>query len=73
MPGTPTAFAPPAPPTAANAAAVQASADAKQKAMEKSGITSTLLSQTAPGLGDPTGTLLSSGGQNKKNPLLGGG
>jgi hypothetical protein len=73
MPGTPTTYAPPAPPTAANAAAVQAAADAKQKALEKSGINSTLLSQLAPGQGDPTGTLLSSGGAQKKNSLLGGG
>lgn len=67
MPGTPTTFAPPAPPTAANAAAVQASADARQKANEKKGIASTLLS-------DPAGSQpLISGGEQKRNTLLGGG
>lgn len=67
MPGTPTTYAPPAPPTAANAAAVQASADARQKALEKKGIASTLLT-------DPTGGMpLTSGGPTGKNTLLGGG
>lgn len=67
MPGTPTTYAPPAPPTAANAAAVQASADARQKANEKKGISSTLLS-------DPTaGQPLTSGNPTGKNTLLGGG
>jgi hypothetical protein len=69
MPGTPTTYAPPAPPTAANAAAVQASADARQKALEKTGITSTLLSQTAPA-DDPANPL---GTGQPKNNLLGGG
>ena len=42
-PGKPTTYAPPAPPTAANAAAVQAGADARSHAAEKQGLTSTLL------------------------------
>ena len=70
--GTPTTYAPPAPPTAANAAAVQASADARQKALEKQGITSTIL-------GEQAGATLGTGNQfggptgQKPNTLLGGG
>lgn len=67
----PTTYAPPAPPTAANAAAVQASADARQKALEKKGLTSTILGEQA--------SANSLGGSNfnqpsqKTNTLLGGG
>ena len=72
--GTPTTYAPPAPPTAANAAAVQASADAQQKALEKKGISSTILGgQAASALGAsmPGGSFMPNNGQ--KNTLLGGG
>lgn len=68
--GQPTIYAPPAPPTAANAAAVQASADARRKASEKQGIASTLLSDSKSG-GDPTTILY--GANLTKNSLLGGG
>lgn len=73
-PGSPVSYAPPAPPTAANAAAVQAAADAKQKALEKKGIGSTLLSQeNTPGAGAQTGNLFAPAQANNKSTLLGGG
>lgn len=71
----PQVYAPPAPPTASNAAAVQASADAKQKALEKEGINSTVLGgQAASGSGSAEGlALLKQGNAAPKNTLLGGG
>ena len=72
MPGTPTAFAPPAPPTAANAAAVQASADARQKALEKQGLNATLLGASAGGAGQAGSNPFATNSQ-PKNTLLGGG
>lgn len=45
--GTPASYAPPAPPTAANAAATQAAADAKQKALAKEGLNDTILGSQA--------------------------
>ena len=75
--GTPTTYAPPAPPTAANAAAVQASADARQKNLEKQGLGATILSQGFSSnqnqQNGPGGTLLQAGAQQQKNTLLGGG
>lgn len=74
MPGSPSTYAPPAPPTAANAAAVQASADAKQRANEKQGLTSTLLQGGEQG--DPSslgGSVFNQPGGQQKNTLLGGG
>jgi len=68
--GTPTTYAPPAPPTAANAAVVQAEADAKQKANEKQGLSSTLLQS---GLAGTSGTNPLTGLPTGKNNLLGGG
>lgn len=73
--GTPTTYAPPAPPTAANAAAVQASADARQKALEKQGVASTILGQQAAavsGAGQASGNLFGTP-PAQKNTLLGGG
>lgn len=67
----PTTYAPPAPPTAANAAAVQASADARQKALEKQGLTSTILGQQASA--NALGGSTFSQPQAPKNTLLGGG
>jgi hypothetical protein len=68
----PTTYAPPAPPTASNAAAVQASADARQKALEKQGLTSTILGQQASSNALGTGMFTQPQGQ-KQNTLLGGG
>lgn len=72
-PGAPAVYAPPAPPTAANAAAVEASADARQKAEEEQGITSTILGGQAASGG--TGDLMNpkNGAGFAKNSLLGGG
>lgn len=73
--GTPTTYAPPAPPTAANAAAVQAAADARQKALDKKGISSTLLNsgQQAGMSGTDAGNLFRAANPGQKNTLLGGG
>lgn len=75
--GTPTNYAPPAPPTASNAAAVQASADARQKALEKQGLTSTILGQQAGAAGTNnlgnSGTFMPPASGNGKQSLLGGG
>lgn len=68
MPGTPTTYAPPAPPTAANAAAVQAAADARQKNLEKKGLNSTLLNSDKTG-----GNMFAPAQPGQKNTPLGGG
>jgi hypothetical protein len=74
-PGNATTYAPPAPPTASNAAAVQAAADAKQKAMEQTGLTSTILGgQAASASGSVSGmNLLRQNLTQQRNTLLGGG
>lgn len=79
-PGTPTTYAPPAPPTAANAAAIQASVDQRQKMLQKQGLTSTLLKGQKQLPTGQSGTLLGSAGSafapaagGQKNSLLGGG
>lgn len=69
MPGAPTTYAPPAPPTAANAAAVQAAADARQKNLEKKGLNSTLLSPAVSNAGN----MFAPAQPSQKNSLLGGG
>lgn len=76
--GTPTTYAPPAPPTAANAATIQAQADARQKALEEQGINSTLLKGTAGQSTSAQQGQLAAGGffapqSPAKNNLLGGG
>lgn len=79
--GAPTTYAPPAPPAASNAAAVQAKADARQQMLMKQGITSTILNPNPAKTGQ-SGTLLGSPGSYfkqqqgaglGKNSLLGGG
>lgn len=72
--GVPTTYAPPAPPTAANAAAVQAAADARQKSLQKKGINSTLLNQDNNATADKTGgNMFAPATPTQKNTLLGGG
>lgn len=75
-PGTPSTYAPPAPPTASNAAAVQASADARQKALQKEGLNSTILggqAASAGGNADQLNLLKQQQNAGPKNSLLGGG
>lgn len=72
MPGTPTTYAPPAPPTAANASAVMAAADARQRAGAKKGLNSTVLN-TPPGANTDQPVNMFAPMTGQKNTLLGGG